>query len=154
MVLVASILLLTTTAIRAQEAIPVGGGDATGDGGSLSYTVGQVVYTSNTGATGSVMQGVQQSYKISTIGIEIEEINLELIAYPNPTKNTLTLNIDNYNSEKLSYHLYDMQGKLLDSKQVVNNSTTIDMQDLPVSSYILNVFNENSLKKTFQIIKN
>ena len=148
-------LLLGLGGIHAQEAVPATGGDATGAGGSSSYTVGQVVYTTNTGTNGSVAQGVQQPYQILiTGGIELTEINLKLVAYPNPTKDVLTLNIGNYNNEKLTYQLYDMQGKLLDSKQVVNSSATIGMQGLPVSTYLLNVLDNNSLIKSFKIIKN
>ena len=73
---------------------------------------------------------------------------------PNPTTNVLNLNIGNYNNEKLTYQLYDMQGKLLDSKHVINNSTPIVMQELPKSTYLLSVLDNNSLIKTFRIIKN
>ena len=147
-------LLLGLGGLHAQEMVPATGGDASGSGGSSSYTVGQVVYTTSTGTNGSVAQGVQQPYEISTtVGIEVAEINLELIAYPNPTNNALTLNIGNYNNEKLTYQLYDMQGKLLASKQVVNDKTTIDMQDLPENTYLLNVLDNNSLIKTFKIVK-
>jgi hypothetical protein len=153
--LTTTIALIFSVGLYAQQTVPATGGDATGSGGSSSYTVGQVVYTTNTGSTGSVAQGVQQPYEIYTsVGIEVTEINLELVAYPNPTNNELTLNIGNYNNEKLSYQLYDMQGKLLDSKQVVNISTTIVMQDLPVSTYLLNILDNKSLIKTFNIIKN
>ena len=149
------IALFFSVGLYAQETVPATGGDATGAGGSSSYTVGQVVYTTDTGSNGSVAQGVQQPYEISTsVGIEVTAINLELVAYPNPTNNALTLNIGNYNNEKLTYQLYDMQGKLLDSKQVVNSSTTIGMQDLPVSTYLLNVLDNNALIKTFRIVKN
>jgi hypothetical protein len=153
--LTTTIALIFSVGLYAQQTVPATGGDATGAGGSSSYTVGQVVYTTNTGSAGSVAQGVQQPYEIYTsVGIEVTEINLELVAYPNPTNNELTLNIGNYNNEKLSYQLYDMQGKLLDSKQVVNISTTIVMQDLPVSTYLLNILDNKSLIKTFNIIKN
>ena len=149
------LLFLLPTIAFGQEAIPATGSEATGSGGTVSYTVGQVVYTTNTGTNASVAQGVQQPYEISTsVGIEVTEINLELITYPNPTNNALTLNIGNYNNEKLTYQLYDMQGKLLDSKQVVNNNTTIGMQNLPTSTYLLNVLGNNALIKTFRIIKN
>ena len=149
------IALIFSVGLHAQETVPATGGDATGAGGSSSYTVGQVVYTTNTGTNGSVAQGVQQPYEISTsVGIEVTAINLELVAYPNPTNNALTLNIGNYNNEKLTYQLYDMQGKLLDSKQVVDSSTTIGMQELPVSTYLLNVLDNNALIKTFRIVKN
>ncbi|MEN8157615.1 MAG: T9SS type A sorting domain-containing protein [Bacteroidota bacterium] len=147
-------LLLGLGGLHAQETVPATGGDASGSGGSSSYTVGQVVYTTSTGTNGSVAEGVQQPYEISTtVGIEVAEINLEFIAYPNPTNNSLTLNIGNYNNEKLTYQLYDMQGKLLANKLVVNDKTTIGMQDLPESTYLLNVLDNNSLIKTFRIIK-
>ena len=147
-------LFLGLGGLHAQKTVPAGGGDAAGIGGSSSYTVGQIVYTTNMGTNGSVAQGVQQSYEIFTsVGVQVTEINLELIAYPNPTSNVLTLNIGNYNNEKLTYKLYDMQGKLLDSKQVDNSSTTIGMKDLPVSTYLLNVLDNNLLIKTFRIIK-
>lgn len=148
-------LLLGLKGLQAQETLPSTGGDATGAGGSSSYTVGQVIYTTNTGINGSIAQGVQQPYEISTIlAIEIAKINLELAVHPNPTNNTLMLNIGNYNDKKLIYQLYDIDGKLLDSKQVISNSTIIGMQTLPVSTYLLNVLDNNSLIKTFRIIKN
>jgi hypothetical protein len=55
-----SILLL-----NAQTGIPAAGGNATGTGGSVSFSVGQVFYVMNTGTTGSVLQGVQQPWEIS-----------------------------------------------------------------------------------------
>ena len=149
------LLLLGLGEGRAQETIPTAGGDATGGGGSSSYTVGQVFYTTNIGTNGSVAKGLQQPYDISiSIGIEVTEINLEISAHPNPTNNVLTLTIGNYNNEKLSYQLYDMQGKLFENKQLVNSSKTISMQDLPASTYLLNVIDNNSIIKTFRIVKN
>ncbi|MFK7921887.1 MAG: T9SS type A sorting domain-containing protein [Bacteroidia bacterium] len=153
--LVALFVLLATIELHAQETVATAGGDATGAGGSSSYTLGQVVYTTNTASNGSVTQGIQQAYEISTsVGIEETEINLELVAYPNPTNNILTLDIGNYKQEKLSYQLYDIQGRLLGSKPVFNSSTTIDLQHLPASIYLLNVLDNNSLIKTFRIVKN
>ena len=67
------------TSLQAQEAIPATGGEASGSGGSASYTVGQVVYTTNVGTNGnSVAEGVQQPYEISVVtGIpEAKDISL------------------------------------------------------------------------------
>src|SRR6056297_978638 len=59
------------TGANAQQAMPASGGDASGSGGFVSYSVGQVVYTTHTGANGSVAQGVQQTYEIAVeSGIE------------------------------------------------------------------------------------
>lgn len=147
-------LLLGLGGLYAQETVPATGGDAIGTGGSSSYTLGQVVYTNNPGSNGSIKQGVQQPYEISiTLGVDVTEINLELLAYPNPTNNALTLNIGNYNNEKLTYQLYNIQGELLASKQITNRNTIISMQDLPMSTYVLSVLVNNLSIKTFRIIK-
>lgn len=60
---VSTILLLGLglTSLHAQESVNTTGGNASGSGGSASYSVGQVVYTSNTETSGSVAQGVLQS---------------------------------------------------------------------------------------------
>lgn len=148
-------LLLGLGLVQAQETVSATGGEATGAGGSSSYTVGQILYSTNSGTNGSVAQGVQQPYEISTTtGIEITEINLQFEAYPNPTVNYLTLNIGNYNNENLAYQLYDMQGKLIGSQQIANVNTTIEMEQLPTNTYLLNILENNSLIKTFRIIKN
>ena len=146
-------LLFTTSIVYSQEIVTTAGGEATGSG-TVSYSIGQVVYSNTTGSNGSVSQGVQQAYEIVDAIGEAVEINLELTAYPNPTNNALTLNIGNYNNQNLSYRLCDMQGKLLDSKKVNNRSTEIGMQDLPASTYLLNIVDQESLIKTFRIIKN
>ena len=53
-------LLLGIGGLYAQETVPATGGDATGSGGSASYSVGQMVYTTNTGS-GTVTQGVNKA---------------------------------------------------------------------------------------------
>ena len=45
---------------QAQQATTATGGNASGSGGTVAYSVGQIVYTTNTGSTGSVAQGMQQ----------------------------------------------------------------------------------------------
>ena len=44
--------LLASFELHAQESVPATGGDGSGSGGSTSYTIGQVVYTTNTGGNG------------------------------------------------------------------------------------------------------
>ncbi|MDA9938466.1 T9SS type A sorting domain-containing protein [Salibacteraceae bacterium] len=149
-------VLFVTPLLYSQETITAAGGEATGSG-TASYSIGQIVYSNNTGSNGSVSQGVQQAYTIvDVVGLVggLATINLELAAYPNPTNNALTLNIGNYNNQNLTYRLCDMQGKLLDSRKVNNSSTEIGMQNLPASTYLLNIVDSESLIKTFRIIKN
>lgn len=143
------------TELQAQEAVPSAGGNASGSGGIVSYTVGQVVYTTNTGTNGSELQGVQQAYEIFTVGIKDEiTTNISLTIFPNPTIENLTLQVQDFNSEKLIYQLFDMQGKLLTNNQITSNQTEINLNNLPPSTYFINVLQENKNIQFFKIIKN
>jgi len=149
-------LLLGLGGMLAQEALPATGGDAIGSGGTVSYTVGQAAYTAN-GTNGSVTLGVQQSYVVSTIlGVELTNINLEVLAYPNPTTDYLILKIGDVvfaSQSGLNYQLYDIQGRLLKHNKIVDNNTTIKMKGMQTATYILRIVNDHSTLKTFKIIK-
>lgn len=146
-------LFLELGGVHAQEAVTTIGSEATGAGGIVSYSVGQVFYTTNTEVNGSVAQGVQQAFEVSTtVGINEATINIELSIYPNPTINDLTLKVDKI--EGLSFQLFDLQGKVITSKTINGISTDISLEDQPASTYFLNVVKNNQLVKTFKIIKN
>ena len=150
------LLGLGLTGLQAQESINATGRDASGSGGSASYSVGQVVYTTNTGTNGSVAQGVQQPFEISVVtGLEeAKGINLSVTAYPNPTTDYLTLRIDEFEISNLSYQLYDINGKLLQNEKITSDQTSIVMSNLVPSSYFVKVIQGNKEVKTFKIIKN
>lgn len=138
----------------AQQAINTSGGDASGSGGSVAYSVGQIVYTTVNSSNGSVAQGVQQPYEISiATGLEDASIKLNLAVYPNPTTSYLILQIDNYD-KALSYQIYDIGGKLVESKPIVANSTVIKMKDLAVATYFIKVSQNHKEIKTFKIVRN
>ena len=140
---------------QAQQAITTTGGNASGNGGSVSYSVGQIVYKTNSGSIGSVAQGVQQPYEISIVqGIEENYINLELTAGPNPTVNFLTLNSGKAELSSLHFQLYDISGKVIESRKIISNSETIAMENLPTATYFLKVINNNNEVKIFKVIKN
>jgi hypothetical protein len=141
--------------LHAQESSNASGGNATGVGGTISYSVGQVNFNTVSGNNGSIIQGVQQPYEISTtVGINVVEIKLELTIYPNPTQNYLTLSLGNYNDENLHYQLYSTTGKLLATNKILEEKTVLGFQNYPAGIYLLNVQNQNSIIKTFRIVKN
>ena len=141
--------------LQAQETVPVSGGNATGTGGTASYTVGQIVNITNTGTTGTSAQGVQQPYEISVVtGIdEALEIMLEMVVYPNPATDFLKLNLGDYDGENLRYQLYDINGSIILTDKIEVQETDISMQTLKPSTYFLKVIQGNKEIKTFKIIK-
>ena len=140
-------------AIRAQNAIPASGGNATGSGRSVSYTIGQVVFTTITGSNGSSAQGVQQPYEISVITVikNTERITLEV--FPNPTRGIIKLVVGIKDFDNLRFQLYDLSGIRIQDKKIDNEETEISMDSLMPSVYFLKVLSGNKEIKTFKIIK-
>jgi len=147
------------TGLQAQEVLPATGGNASGGGGTVSYTVGQVIYTTNTGTNGSVAQGVQQPYEIFVvIGLpEVIGINLVVSAYPNPTTDNLILKTDAsvlHIIQSMYYQLFDVNGKLLESNKIESNETRIVVSSYTHATYFLKVIQGDKEVKTFKITKN
>ena len=150
------VFVIGFTSLQAQSTNPASGGNASGSGGSVSYTIGQIVYTKNNGTNGSVAQGVQQPYEISVV-TGIEEalgISLEIMVYPNPATDFVKLKIENYEVQNLRYQLYDINGSLLQDNKIVGKETNIVMSNYMSAAYFLKVTDKNKVVKTFKIIKN
>ena len=148
-------LIFSLTGVKAQQVFTAAGGGASGSGGTAAYSVGQIVYTTNTGAAGSVAQGVQQPYEISIVlGVEDHQISLNMKVYPNPTSDFLMLNVGNFDLSTLNFELYEINGKLIESKKITSSTETISLENLPSSTYFLKITSNNQEVKTFKIIKN
>jgi hypothetical protein len=153
--LMMALLLFASIKGFSQENANAAGGNIAGVGGSVAYSVGQVVYTTNTGLEGSVSQGVQQPYEVSIVlGAENPSINLVVQAYPNPTQNYLTLNVGNNEISNLNFQLIDVNGRLIENKKISNAIEVIDMEKLQAAVYFLKVARNNKEIKNFKIIKN
>jgi Secretion system C-terminal sorting domain len=150
------IFLFNLWGIQAQEAILSTDGNATGSGGTSSYSVGLIFYTTIIGSNGSMAQGLQQPFEISgVLGVDdLSGINLNLLAYPNPTTDFLYLTVTQVDYKNLSYQLFDINGRLLAHKKLENNSSKITMKQFPSAMYFLKIFDNQKLVRLFKIIKN
>jgi hypothetical protein len=142
------------TDVRAQEAVVANGGSSSGSGGSMSYSVGQIAYTTATGVNGTASQGVQQPYEFFVVGIDgSPDINLQLTVYPNPTNAKVTLNIGSLKPKGLNFYLFDATGKLLNSQVILSELTVVPMENLQPGTYVLKVSDGKSELRSFKIIK-
>lgn len=141
--------------VNAQSSVNTSGGDISSQQGSVSYSVGQIVYTTNTGANTTISQGVQQPFEISEILSvdDFEDIQLVLSAFPNPTDGQLTLLIEDLELSNLNFHVYDMTGKVIDSQKITSYETHINLENQHPSTYILKVTLDNQELKSFKILK-
>jgi len=153
-IILVTISLLWVGLLKAQESINSSGNDAIGGGGFVAYTVGQVVYTTNMGNSGSVAQGVQHAYEIFIEGISTTTLEISLAVFPNPALDNLTLMLSDHENNKLTYQLYDMQGRLIISEHIIAKQTQINTASLLTATYFIYLFNEENKKvKSFKFIK-
>lgn len=139
----------------AQASVNSGGSKASGSGGMISYSIGQVAYSANCSSAGSTTEGVQQPYEISIMtGLDNTDILLSWSIYPNPVSDELTLKTDNYDSGNVTYKLFDTNGNLLENKEITGLETNISMVGMIPGIYFIQVYENKTIKKTFKIIKN
>ena len=131
------------------------GGSESGIGGSITYSVMELAYENSDDTQGSLSIGLQQPLEISVvIGIkEFSGIDLKVAVYPIPTKDILTLSIEDVSLMDLSYVLYDMQGTHIKKAIITDNTTSLDMTGQSKGVYFLEIQQTKQVIKTFKIIK-
>lgn len=152
--LLTAITFIVGTIALGQNSVNAVGGDVYNNTGSVSFSIGQVAIENTINTTGSVSQGVQQSFEITTLNLEKIKLNLSLSAYPNPVQTQLILHIGNYNQEKLKYNIVSSEGELLSQGNIQTIETIIDLQQLPKAMYFIEVQDQSTKIQTFRIIKN
>ena len=139
------------------ETINASGNDANGSSGTVSYSIGQVFYTYIGESVYDVAQGIQQGELSQTLDTPENSVEpkVEIFIFPNPTIDYVTVNMEGFEFETgpRSYQLYDLQGRLLKQNTINQNETQIDLNDLSSSIYILQVYINNKILKTFKILK-
>ena len=150
------LLGLGVIGLQAQESRNTTGGIASGDEGSVSYSVGQIVYQTHTGVYGSIAEGMQQPYEISIVTsiVSAKGIKLSVTAYPNPTIDNLTIEMHDNIISNLYFLLFDINGKLLQNNKIASKQESIIMNNLVPGIYFMKVIQDNRELKTFKIIKN
>lgn len=139
------------------ETIISAGNNATGNSGSVTYSIGQIFYTYIGESVYNVAQGIQHQegqQAINTPDNNIEA-NIEILVFPNPTTDFVNLSMEGLELEnqQLTYQLYDIQGRLLKQSQIDQTKTQINLSGLSPSVYILRVNVNDKDLKTFKIIK-
>lgn len=146
-----------TDSNRKIESFITAGNNATGSSGSVSYSVGQLFYTNFEAANFNVVQGVQQVEvkKKSATKIETIKPNTGMFVFPNPAKDFIYLTTAETALEKelMSYKLFNLHGILLKQSDINQEESKIYLNDLMPSLYLLQVYRNNKLLKTFKIIK-
>ena len=136
----------------AQAAVSASGNHIKSTGGALSFTVGQVVFTSKQGSTYQIHEGVQQVYR-SRVTPVVELVHLrEVSVFPNPTDDLLTIKISAAELETISFQVLDNAGKKITSGIFQAPQTDISLRELPAGTYHILLKTKQELR-AFKVIK-
>lgn len=149
------VLLLARGSLFAQTVATSAGGDDQNITGSVSYTIGQTIYTTASNLDEEIIQGIQIPYDVSILVNNQDNLsergNIDI--YPNPTEDFIKIvtneafSLDNY-----YYELYNSNGVTVNSSAFSTNQL-MSMQHVNPGIYLLVVKKNNELIKTFKIIK-
>lgn len=147
-------LMSSISSIYSQEAVTSAGGNFIGSGGSSSYSIGQISYTTLSDNSQSISQGVQQSFEIQTLSdSNFSAENALVKIYPNPTSENIFLEVSDPNLYNCAYTVWDSTGKELSGGAIKNPITTITIKNFINGIYFLKVTKQNVSNKVFKIIK-
>lgn len=80
---------------------------------------------------------------ILNVGIDEKEIkHNRLVVYPNPSSNKLLIKLKDNIDTAFELKLIDVRGTVLKQLSITNNRAIIDISDLPIGLYFIEVFNE------------
>jgi hypothetical protein len=144
------IFLFVTSSVHAQESINSSGAQLIGMEGSVSFSVGQPFYRLEAGALGTILQGVQQPYRLS-IDPPLND-PFQVAIYPNPTNDYIAVDSKISAKNDLTYGLFDESGKNLEQGKIQKQITLLSFQSYAMGCYYLEI-GDSELRQTFKIIK-
>lgn len=148
------VLFLLGWAVQAQQNTVASGGEASGSGGSASFSVGQIVWHAIPGQNFSVQEGLQQPFEVFVLSAPEHTENFPSITiYPNPVTSKLMLELGSP-PEDSHYELYNISGQLIQSQQISSESTPVSMENFQAGVYILQVKKSKKSIRSFKILKN
>jgi hypothetical protein len=144
-------MLCTLTFLsRGQQALVVTGGNASGVGGSVSYSIGQVAYTSD--AAGFVNSGIQQPFEITITSVDDSFRDLQVSLFPNPTSRELIIEMNNPNNG-ISAEVFNSNGSLMDTFRLASTRESIPVSHWAPATYMIRLTDESGNSAVYQIVK-
>ncbi len=97
----------------------------------------------------------QKSYFIVPTGVQNVTASMgEMSLYPNPASNMLNVEINNTPGGKYKVEVVDLLGHKINTSDVVNNRTTLDVADLAAGMYMVNCYRDGVKFASAKFVKN
>lgn len=135
-----------------QQATVAGGGDGSGSGGSISFSVGQVGYLFTASPAGGLSAGVQQTYPELDISVgEIVE-SYAMRLYPNPTRTYTILELP-VDGAAWRAELCDARGRTVAEFAGLSEANNLDLSAVSSGMYHLRIYRNASYAGHFKVMR-
>ncbi|MFN5135263.1 MAG: T9SS type A sorting domain-containing protein [Chitinophagaceae bacterium] len=150
-----AIQFFCTFNLFAQNNTVSGGGEFAGSTGSVTFSVGQIAYTSVTGANATMIQGLQQPFELLIItNLREPSTTFNAHIYPNPAQNQIIISVVSERYKNLRYVLMDLNGRIIGADKIIQQTSFLDISQLNTGTYFLRLISNEIQVQIFKIIKN
>ncbi len=134
-----------------QVVLSSGGIQSTVGSISASATLGELAISAIASNNLQVTQGFHQT-NLVVLGIDDLNPQYKVVAYPNPTPNSLHIDLPDYIDTEVK--IYNNLGQLVSEQKLTVSKNEIDATKLKSGIYFLNLYKQFALVKTIKFIKN
>lgn len=155
--LIISTVLIVGVTIKptsAQQVVASGGSYYESSDVSISWTIGETIIKTFSAGSNFLTQGFHQPV-ITVVSVEeIEPVEYNITAFPNPALSHVVLSIIADCFENLSYQLYCFNGSLIKHNTIHDKFTTVSLDNLKPAVYFISIIDKNNKLSTIKLIKN
>ena len=90
--------------------------------------------------------------KIITSNSELPNVHVDVKVFPNPIKDFAIIEIQGMDLKEGRFSLYDLEGKLKYSQNILSNSFQVSSADLPSGLYVFKIESKNQLVNSGKVI--
>lgn len=136
-----------------------GANEVTTGNNSASWTAGETVIGTESSGTITIAEGFQQE-GTTQLSVKVNKPNIDLMVYPNPTRDKVFISVDVTKAQTLKYTLYSALGQEIilpeNTMEVSGHSEkSLDFSHLAKGTYLLQMSTDKGEHlSTIRIIKN
>jgi hypothetical protein len=136
-----------------------GGSYSNGSSLAMDYTTGEFAITTISNVSNILTQGFHQPFFNNYASVpEVQDNNLQVILFPNPAIDHLSIAISHASKQNCRVIIYDMLGQLVKDEYSVagidgNFNMDIDLKTISTGNYFVRIIQNNKIITTQKIIK-
>ena len=137
--------------LMAQSSTVCSGGEGSGPGGSVSFSIGQLVVESTIDSEGSISPGVQQTYESASVYVNESLFDNTLVLYPNPTTQFIEMDFGKIFTGQVM--IFDAAGNVILNQNVNTIECRIDAAGWSSGLYMVHVVKDNESVAVHSVLK-